>query len=625
MLAFWFGRDRERMNKAFRRSGLYRKKWDRAGYRNATLDKAIAECRDVYKPPRHKAESCSECPPVEWAEGCSPAPLVCQGKSSEGNLGPAKNKTYPSTDFGNAERFAAQHSENVRFCHTWGKWLIWRGKHWEIDETNQVFQLAKKTVRRMYAEASKIENEEDRKGASKHARASESSGRIQAMLALAQSEQSIAVTANTLDQNRWLFNVLNGTIDLKTGKLCPHRREDLITKIAPVVCDPPPAYPQWDAFLKKIMAGSPGLISYLQKFTGYCLTGDTREKCLPVAYGVGDNGKTVFTATIGGMLGDYAQETPVETLMIKRNESIPNDVARLKGARLVTASEGERGQRLAESLIKRLTGGDKITARFLHQEWFEFIPEFKILLSTNHKPIIRGGGAAIWNRIHLVPFQVIIPKSEQIPRTVLLDRLRQEWPGILKWAVEGCLLWQKEGLQKPKEVERATDDYRADSDIIGGFLSDCCISNPLAKCKTADLYAEYQKWCEGNKEDPLKARTFGSALEERGLERTRIGRRADKGFKGIGLKAHADPQTDADPNFKVITIEKDSQENKVKTGSGSVCRSALVSCSKCANFRPNPTNPSFQGHCLGTPPDENRSRFPNLEVDCPEFREGAEA
>jgi putative DNA primase/helicase len=441
------------------------------------------------------------------------------------------------------------------------------------------------------------------------------------MLSLAQTEHSIAITGNRLDTNPWLFNVLNGTINLRTGDFYHHRREDMISKIAPVNCDLTCIPPElWFSFLDRTMAGSSGLIKYLQKFTGYSLTGDTREKCLPVAYGIGDNGKTIFTATIGGMLGDYAQETPIDTLMIKRNESIPNDIARLKGARLVTASEGERGQKLAESLIKRLTGGDKVSARFLHQEWFEFTPEFKIFLSTNHRPIIRGGDNAIWNRIHLVPFEVIIPKSEQIPRTVMLERLRQEWSGILKWAVEGCLLWQEEGLEKPEEVERATDDYRADSDIIGGFISDCCIVNPLAKCTKAELRSAYEIWCSKNDEEPVSTRNFKSILMERGIKDCRVGAKAEKGWKGIGFKNTVLTVPDR-PTFRVFSPEENFQKNNLKNRSVSVLSVLSATCGLCANFEPNQTNPGFQGRCISTPPDENRSRFPNLEIDCPEFRE----
>ena len=372
--------------------------------------------------------------------------------------------------------------------------------------------------------------------------------------------------------------------------------------------------------LNRAMADREALILYLQKAIGYFLTGDTREKNLLVAHGTGDNSKTIITVTIGGMMGEYAQETPVETLMIKKNESIPNDVARLKGARLVTASEGERGQRLAESLIKRLTGGDKISARFLHQEWFEFTPEFKILLSTNHRPVIRGSDAAIWSRIHLVPFEVVIPKSEQIPRTILLERLHQEWPGILRWAVEGCLLWQKEGLQKPQEVERATAEYQADSDIIGEFISDCCIVNPLAKCSKAELREAYENWCSENKEDALKPGTFKSVLLERGIKECKVGQKSERGWKGIGFKKTGQQDTTG-PNFRDIPYEKKIEKNKVKNGSTTVPHVPSVICSSCDDFRPNPKNPNELGHCLGSPPDGERFRSPNVEVNCPEFRE----
>lgn len=530
-------------------------------------------------------------------------------------------KSFPFTDFGNAERFAAQHGADVRFCHTWGKWLVWNGKYWEIDETNRIFQLAKQTVRQMYAEAAKIEDDDQRKTASKHARASEASGRIQAMLSLAQTEKPIAITANQLDSDSWLLNVLNGTINLRSGNFYPHRREDLISKIAPVTCDPTAMDPElWFSFLNRIMAGSEGLIAYLQKLIGYCLTGDTREKCLPVAYGIGDNGKTILTATIGGMLGDYAQETPVETLMIKRNEGIPNDIARLKGARLVTASEGERGQKLAESLIKRLTGGDKISARFLHQEFFEFTPEFKIFLSTNHRPVIQGGDNAIWNRIHLVPFEVTIPKAEQIPRTVMLEKLRQEWPGILKWAIQGCMLWQEEGLQKPQEVEQATESYRADSDIIGGFIFDMCVLNPLAKCTKAELRRAYENWCAANDEAPLSAKDFKSILTERGIKDCKVGTKTERGWKGIGFKKTGQQDTTGH-DFRVFPYEKIISEKKVENPSCDVLHVLSTTCGSCANFQPNSTKPGSQGQCIGFPPDGDKLRTPNAEVDCTEFRE----
>jgi putative DNA primase/helicase len=237
----------------------------------------------------------------------------------------------------------------------------------------------------------------------------------------------------------------------------------------------------------------------------------------------------------------------------------------LQGARLVTASEGERGQRLAESLIKRLSGGDKITARFLHHEFFEFIPTFKIWLSTNHKPVIRGGDNAIWNRIHLIPFDVSIPKSEQIPRTVLLERLREEWPGILAWAVKGCLLWQQEGLNNPEEVEQATANFRAEMDVIGGFISDCCIMNPLAKVKAADLYCEYQQWCEANREEAVNKRILTSMLQERGCTQAKVGRQSARGWQGIGLRSNADMRTNADAFFTIAHETKYEAEKSKKS------------------------------------------------------------
>lgn len=432
-----------------------------------------------------------------------------------------RDKRIKCTDLGNAERFVKDHGGSVRFCHAWGKWLTWNGKHWEVDDTGQVYRLAKMTVRGIYAEAARAEDDVERLAIAKHAKKSESLSQFKAMIGLAESEEGVPVKPNDLDANPWLLNVLNGSLDLRTGELKPHSRDNFITKLAPVAHDPNATCPTWLAFLEKAMAGRESLIAYMQKAVGYALTGDTREKNIVIFHGGGDNGKTILTTVISAMLGDYAQETPVETLMIHKNESIPNDIARLKGERLVTASEGERGQRLAESLIKRLSGGDKITARFLHQEFFEFIPTFKIWLSTNHKPVIRGSDNAIWNRIHLIPFDVSIPKSEQIPRTVLLERLREEWPGILAWAVKGCLLWQQEGLDKPEEVEQATANFRAEMDVIGGFISDCCIVNPLAKVKAADLYGEYLKWCEANREGAVNKRLFGSMLQERGCTQAR--------------------------------------------------------------------------------------------------------
>jgi len=542
----------------------------------------------------------------------------------------APARTFPCTDLGNAERFAAQHRENVRFCHTWGKWLTWTGQRWKVDDTGRITQLAKDTVRSIYAEAANAIDDDHRKALAKHARSSEASGKIQAMLQLAQSEPGIPIRPNDLDRSPWLLNITNGTLELKTGTLRPHRREDLITKMAPVTFDPNAQCPTWLRFLERIMDRDESLVSYLQKAIGYTLTGDTREKALIILHGGGDNGKTVFTATLGGMLGDYAQETPVETLMVRRNECIPNDIARLKGSRLVTASEGERGQRLAESLIKRLTGGDRITARFMHAEFFEYTPEFKIWLSTNHKPVIWGTDTAIWSRIHLVPFKVAIPKAEQIPRTVLLDKLKQEWPGILAWAVQGCLSWQREGLVQPKEIERATSNYRAESDVLAEFITDCCVIRADAKVKTSSIYQAYTEWCKYSNEKPIHKRTLVNILQERGFRPKRLGEKSERGWEGIGLRSKetigeqtTDTDTDTDTDrrtFSYYLREKKQAIKIVESPSACVGCVGIVTCFECLDFQPNLKNPNFPGRCMNfAPHDGEQTQAPRIEHRCREF------
>lgn len=536
-----------------------------------------------------------------------------------------QSRSFNLTDLGNAERLVAAHGQDIRFCYAWGKWFIWDNMRWAIDDTGEILRLAKGTVRGIYEEASKIDDDDRRKALVKHARSSEAVGKLSAMATLAQSETGIPIRPDDLDLDPWAFNCLNGTVDLCTGELRPHRREDMISKVAPVRFDAAAKCREWLAFLDKITAGRKSLIEYLQKAIGWALTGIDPDRTMWILYGSGANGKTILTATMGGMLGDYAMETPVETLMIRKGEGIPNDVARLKGARLVTAAEGERGQRLAESLIKRLTGGDKVCARFLHGEFFEFVPTFKLFLSTNHKPIIRGTDTGIWDRLHLVPFDLTIPPAERIPRTVLMERLRREWPGILAWAVEGCLKWQREGLQKPEEVETATEGYREEMDILGGFLADCCVLNPLARVTVADLWTEYERWCEANNEGPLKKNTFTSMLKERGIKPGNVGRASIRGWHGIGLREKCGHADICGHGFQGFSYREKTQEKK---GVNSRPRMSAcpqnITCAECADFQPNQKNPSLIGTCAGTPHDGDLEQWPKLVHECGHFRSGRE-
>jgi putative DNA primase/helicase len=296
-----------------------------------------------------------------------------------------------------------------------------------------------------------------------------------------------------------------------------HRRDDLITKMAPVNYDPAAPCPQYLAFLNKVCAGNADLIGFLQRLGGYCLAGSTSERVLVFFWGTGHNGKTTLLETWRGLLGDYAATTPISTLMVKcGGEGIPNDIARLAGVRLVIAAEGEAGQHLAESLVKRLTGGDTLVARYLHREFFEFEPQFKILVATNHKPVIRGVDNAIWGRVRLVPFTVEIPEAERIG-SYHKHLLATEASGILNWMLEGCRRWQREGLGTPPEVRTATDTWRQEMDRLGEFFAaGCVVLDPAAKTSSGDLYRVYVRWCETANQHPVSQTVFGTELGERG-------------------------------------------------------------------------------------------------------------
>jgi putative DNA primase/helicase len=433
---------------------------------------------------------------------------------------------------GNAHRLVARHGEALRYVPQWGKWLVWDGTRWAIDDTREVERRAKETVLALYGEVSRPNDEEKRRRLAQHAARSQAEARIKAMIELAKSEPGIPVTPEQLDAAPWILNVRNGTLDLRTGMLYLHRCDDLITKLAPIAYDRQATCPTWEAFLYDILAGDTELIRFVQKAVGYSLTGSIQEQCLFILYGTGANGKSTFLNTISAMLSDYACHTPTETLLITRSEGVRNDLARLQGARFVTAVEAEGGRRLAEAQVKQLTGGDKVTARYLYQEHFEFVPTFKLWVAVNHKPMVQGTDDAIWRRIRLIPFTVTIPDAAHDKR--LTEKLRAELPGILRWAVEGCLAWQGEGLEPPLSVKRATGDYRAEIDVITEFLQERCITGPEKKVSKGDLYAEYAGWCTQMGEQPVNPRAFALALQEQGFTPGRTN--AERFWQGIALR-----------------------------------------------------------------------------------------
>jgi len=339
------------------------------------------------------------------------------------------------------------------------------------------------------------------------------------------------VRPEQLDADAWRLNVSNGTLDLRTGRLLRHDPGALITKLAPVEHSTDARCPIWLTFLDRIMRGDVDVIAFLQRALGYALTGDVSEQVMFFLYGTGANGKSTLLNTVHAVLGDYASHTPTETLLLKRGDTIPNDLARLKGARFVTAVEAEGGRRLAEARVKQMTGGDPISARFLHGEWFDYAPEYKLFCAVNHKPSVKGTDHAIWRRIRLIPFTVTIPEHEQDRR--LGDTLRGELSGVLRWMLEGCLAWQKQGLGESEAVKTATGAYREEMDMIAAFLGDCCVIDETSSASKSELYQRYEEWCAAGGEQRMTKSELGIRLVERGVEDGKSG--SVRLWRGLGL------------------------------------------------------------------------------------------
>ena len=333
----------------------------------------------------------------------------------------------------------------------------------------------------------------------------------------------LPVKPEELDANKYLLNCQNGIIDLKTGTLLPHEAHHLMTKIADVGYEKDSETPTWTKFLETILVDEQGntnhdLIRYVQKLIGYSMTGDITDQSMYFLYGGGKNGKSTFINTIKDILGDYARQTNKETFIFKENASGANsDVARLAGSRFVSAIESNEGEKLDESIIKQITGGEAVIARFMHKDYFEFSPEFKVFFTTNHKPIVKGTDEGIWRRIKLVPFLAFIAEEDRDAK--LPVKLKEEASGILNWMVEGCLMWQREGLVPPKQIQNSGDEYRNEMDLLLPFILECCNINPLSEVGLKELYAEYKHFCQESGDYELKKRTFIREIENRGYKK----------------------------------------------------------------------------------------------------------
>ncbi len=530
-LSFWTARDPAKMERIFKASGLYREKTDQhysdgSTYLSRTIAKAIEGTSEVYQGRQEPGCSVQDVSRTRLGQD--------QEMSATSQLSQAP--TYNLTDVGNGQRFAAMWGDDVKYNPLAKTWLFWDGIRWVSDDMGKIMELAKKTALSIYEEASHALDPDRRKALASHAARSENEARLKSMINLAASEPGIPVLPKQLDADPWRLNVLNGTVDLRTGYLFPHYRGDLISKQAPVEYDTRATCPLWTEFLQTIMQGNEGLIDFLMRGCGYALTGITSEQVLFILYGTGANGKSVFSETVSHVLGDYALTVPFSTFLIKKGDAIPNDVAMLHGARFVSASEGEYGSRLAESLVKRLTGGDRISARYLHKEFFEFTPQFKAFLSTNHKPAVRGVDHAMWRRIHLIPFAFTVPKAERDLH--LVEKLKEESSGILMWLLAGCLKWQRLGLGAPEEVLQATDSYRQEMDVLSDFIDECCIVQGLARAPVGDLYKTYCEWAGRNGEDALTRRSLTTQLGGRGFSSIQ-GTGGYYYLRGLGVRANS--------------------------------------------------------------------------------------
>jgi len=435
------------------------------------------------------------------------------------------------SDLGNAKLFIDQAEGKLLYSPGMG-WLAWDGRRWTTASQTKLFEVTEDVINLLHSQANSDPSNPQLK---QHAAHSEAYRSITAMHSLAQMSSELHVSDSDFDSNPHLINVLNGTLNLKTGKLHEHSRDDRITMLADVEYVPGFRSTIWDRFIRDICTHNRELMEYMQRAVGYALTGYTSAQCMFILYGEGANGKSTLVEAVRATLGDYAKSADPNTLMAQSGTRIRNDIARLRGSRFLSATESSSHGKLDETMIKQLTGNDVVPARFLYRETFELRPTWKIFLSTNHKPTLEGVDYAIWRRIRLVPFEATF-KGPTMDRN-LLSKILMEKEAVLVWALAGCRKWMVEGIETPDKIRRATAAYRAEMDIVGEFIDESCYRHQEATVKVADLYEVYMRWCRGNHEKPLSTRDFSVNIKRRfqgevESERTSIARY----WSGLGLK-----------------------------------------------------------------------------------------
>lgn len=504
ILAFWCAKDYSQMDSIFRQSNLYRDKWDEkrknSTYGEQTLFKAINEVNNIYTPKQEREEN-----PLRYAL----SHIFDVEK---------KDKEYPIRsydDTGNADRFIDRYGHLYKHSYITNKFYIYDGQKWKVDDRGAIRKLIDEMIESIRNEkvlhSEDVTEEEAREAFQKYykkTRGTQSKKNIMNELMHRKT-----VTPDEFDKDDMLLNVANGYIDLTSRELYKHDIYRMFSQIANTDYSEKMQPAVWLDFLNDIFAGDKAVIRYIQKALGYSLTGSTREQVMFILFGKGRNGKSIFVETIAEILGDYSNNMQAKSLMVKKNDNVNTDIARLSKARFVTSSEPNEGFRFDEGLIKQITGGDKVTARFLYAEEFEYTPKFKIWVSTNHKPIIRGTDDGIWRRLVLIPFDVQIPE-EKVDKDLKYKLLR-EAPAILNWMAEGAYMWMREGLELPEKLKASSKAYRTEMDVIEQFIEDECKRVDDGRVKANELYSVYKNWANENNAYKMSNKDFGQKMKEK--------------------------------------------------------------------------------------------------------------
>lgn len=516
-LAFWTARDPKKMDELFRKSTLYRDKWDEQRgdytYGDMTINRAIESCQNEFIPESTDTDF--------------------QIFVMEDAVKPAKkDKRYSYDDTGNAERLKDLFGENIRYNYTSKSWMYYDGKRWRHDDIGRMKILADKVVNNMKNEklflADGVDQEDMEKYRYRHWKDSRNHNKKVNMMK--ECEHLLPVTNETFDNDFDLFNVQNGFINLKAGQLIDHERSNFFTKISNVEYTDKADCPKWDEFLNDIFLGNQELVRFIQRAVGYSLSGHTSEQVLFVLYGNGRNGKSVFLDILNEVFGNYSTNIQPQAIMASKNQSDASpEIAKLDGARLVTTTEPNEGERFDEGLLKQLTGGDRVSARKLYENEFEFTPQFKLWMATNHKPYVRGRDEGIWRRFIIIPFDKQIPIHE-IDRD-LTNKLKRELPAIMRWCVDGFLEWQRIGLAEPAIIKEQREEYRVEMDSISTFIEECCEVDYKFKIAAGELFNAYDNWAKRNNQHRMTNVKFATEVLKK-YERTTIkGKRYYRGLK----------------------------------------------------------------------------------------------